>query len=241
MDINWFSNLAPLMVGAVTFGILFTILPGVRQAAQWFTTLVHEVGHAVIALPFGGKPEAITLRLNGSGQADVAYAGGLLFKPVRVASLLAGYGAPLYLGLLLPLLVMTGQGMWAGVILAGLGVFSLLVIRNLAGFLIILLYGVLAATAVMLSAHPVGVFVIITYSTVLLLRGVMDYVGAGRMVFAVDVDLVTDFHLLQQEVWFSHRYVWYVFSILLHGFCLGSLIWTLWVPTAGMMLSALSG
>lgn len=230
MDTAWFEGLAPLMVGAMLFGALFTFVPGIRRVAQWFTTLVHEAGHALIAVPFGGRPQAIQLRLNGSGQADVAYAGGLLFKPVRIVSLLAGYASPLYLGLMLPWLIVSGHGSVAGFLLAGLGIFSLFAIRNAAGFLIILLYGLMAAIAVMFSAHPLGVAVMFAYASILFIRGVLDLISAGRLVFGVTLSEDTDFHLLQTEVFFIHRYVWYVLAVLLHLAGLGWLFINLHVP-----------
>ena len=72
------DNLQLFLVSFVA-GVAFALIPGVRRVAQWMTTLVHEIGHALLAIPFGGRPTGIELHMNGSGEAEVAYAGGLLF------------------------------------------------------------------------------------------------------------------------------------------------------------------
>jgi hypothetical protein len=81
------SRAALLALGtAATFG------PG-RRVLTHFETLVHELGHAAAAVMVGGTPTGLTLRLDGSGEANWLRPGSL--RRLRLLPVaFAGYWAP---------------------------------------------------------------------------------------------------------------------------------------------------
>ena len=107
-----------------------------RVTWQWFglfTTLVHELGHAVAALLTGRVVHGIRIRRNHSGEALSSGAGGF---GLTVSGVL-GYPAPAIVGAAQLWSVLNGYTAIAlfvgGVIL----VLTLLVIRNLFGVLVV--------------------------------------------------------------------------------------------------------
>ena len=148
-----------------------------RFTWQWFglfTTLVHELGHAVAALLTGRFVPGIRIRRNHSGEAVSSGRGSLS----QVVSGFFGYPAPAIVGAAQLWSVFEGYTAIAllvgGVILA----LTLLVIRNLFGVLVVLASAAVSA-ALWFAATPQA------QSYALLIVGVALLVGSVRGLLTV--------------------------------------------------------
>jgi len=123
----------PVLV-AIVIGAAILSIP--RLTWQWFglfTTLVHELGHAVAALLTGRLVHGIRIRRNHSGEALSSGTGGFGITVIGVF----GYPAPAIVGAAQLWSVLNGYTAIAlfvgGIVL----VLTLLVIRNLFGVLVV--------------------------------------------------------------------------------------------------------
>jgi len=108
-------------------------------------TLVHESGHALVALTTGRRLNSITLHSDTSG---LTVSSGRQTGPGMIATAAAGYLAPAVLGLLIAALVQFDRTMWAlWFALAALAL-MLLYIRNWFGLLVVAIAGVAVAAVV---------------------------------------------------------------------------------------------
>lgn len=108
-------------------------------------TLVHESGHALVALATGRQLNSVTLRANTSG---LTVSSGRPTGPGMIATAAAGYLAPAAFGLIIAALVQSDRTMWAlWISLAALAL-MLVHIRNWFGLLIVALAGMGVAAIV---------------------------------------------------------------------------------------------
>ncbi|HEX5089779.1 MAG TPA: M50 family metallopeptidase [Nocardioides sp.] len=118
--------------------LVLVLLPSTWPRVRMGVTVVHEAGHAVVALLVGRRLRSIRLHSDTSG---LTVSRGKPRGPGMVAMLAAGYLAPAALGLLAALLLAAGRSvglLWLLVLLsAGL----ILWIRNGYGFLVLLVGG----------------------------------------------------------------------------------------------------
>ncbi|MBC7595555.1 MAG: M50 family metallopeptidase [Kineosporiaceae bacterium] len=105
-------------------------------------TLVHESGHAVVALATGRRLNSITLHSDTSG---LTVSSGKPTGPGMIATAAAGYLAPAILGLLIAALVEADRTMWAMWLALGILALMLLYIRNWFGLLVVAVAGVAVA------------------------------------------------------------------------------------------------
>jgi hypothetical protein len=83
---------AGTQVSLLVLGLAATFGPG-RRVLTHLETLVHELGHAAAAVVVGGTPTGLTLRLDGSGEANWLKPGSL--RRLRLLPVtFAGYWAP---------------------------------------------------------------------------------------------------------------------------------------------------
>lgn len=111
----------------------------VWRIARYFVTVVHEGGHAVVALLVGRRLSGIRLHSDSSG---LTVSRGRPAGPGMVLTLLAGYTGPSVLGLLVAIGVQQGHSigvLWLLLIALAL---LLLQIRNLYGLWVVLVSGV---------------------------------------------------------------------------------------------------
>lgn len=126
-----------LVVGVAA--LLLTWSPLGYRLLRHLATLLHEAGHALIALIVGRRLKGIRLHSDTSG---VTVSRGRPTGPGMVATLLAGYPAPAVVGLGGAWLLSHGYAagtMWALVVLCAL---MLLLIRNLYGLWVVLVTGI---------------------------------------------------------------------------------------------------
>lgn len=108
-------------------------------------TLVHESGHALVALATGRRLNSITLHSDTSG---LTVSSGRPTGPGMIATAAAGYLAPAALGLLIAALVQLDRTMWALWFALGALALMLLYIRNWFGLLVVGIAGVGVAAVV---------------------------------------------------------------------------------------------
>ena len=219
-------RLVPIFVGVLAL----VFVPFISKVAEWFVTLIHELGHGLVTLPFGGRLGGIHLESDGSGSTNMQYRGGIFYKPVRILSLLMGYAFPVYLGLALLIIAYYRNAVLGGWILGVIGIILLFSIRNLFGLFIVLAYEVLFVLFFWTGMATDSTLGYILFAGFLFtIRGLIDIVMVGIMVFSDDPeDDSTDFHLLEEEAIFVPQF-WYIYFIVSHTITL-SLFFTHFFP-----------
>lgn len=134
-----------LVLATGVVALLLVAAPATWPSVRLGVTVVHEAGHAVVALLVGRRLRSIRLHSDTSG---VTVSRGKPRGPGMVAMLAAGYLAPAALGLAAALLLAAGRSvglLWLVLVLLAAMV---LWVRNGYGFLVLLLggAGVLALT-----------------------------------------------------------------------------------------------
>jgi hypothetical protein len=118
--------------------LVLVVLPSTWPWVRLGVTVVHEAGHALVAVLVGRRLQSIRLHSDTSG---LTVSRGKPRGPGMVAMLAAGYLAPAALGLVAALLLAAGRGvglLWLVVLLAGA---LILWVRNGYGLLVLLLGG----------------------------------------------------------------------------------------------------
>jgi len=118
--------------------LVLVVLPSTWPWVRLGVTVVHEAGHALVAVLVGRRLQSIRLHSDTSG---LTVSRGKPRGPGMVAMLAAGYLAPAALGLVAALLLAAGRGvglLWLLVLLAGA---LILWVRNGYGLLVLLLGG----------------------------------------------------------------------------------------------------
>ena len=129
---------AAVALALVAYGPLWT-------HTRHLVTLVHESGHALVALATGRRLNSITLHSDTSG---LTVSSGRPSGPGMIATAAAGYLAPAALGLLIAALVQADRTMWALWFALGALALMLLYIRNWFGLLVVALAGMGVAAVV---------------------------------------------------------------------------------------------
>jgi len=130
-----------VVLGAGAVALALVLWPGTWPRVRLLVTVVHEAGHALVALLVGRRLQGIRLHSDTSG---VTVSRGRPRGPGMVAMLAAGYLAPALVGLGAALLLADGRAL---LLLWSLSVLLLLVllwIRNGFGLLVVVV--VLAGT-----------------------------------------------------------------------------------------------
>lgn len=216
--VNVFST--PIIFITIGAALLCAFTPYVRKIFVWFTTIMHEMGHAFFSLITGGGITGIKLHLNGSGVTHTTHTVGTAWFTRKIV-LFAGYATPIYLGISIIYFSYKGYSQVMFYILVGVAALTLIFIRNIAGLLITLLYigALLAVSFIQQGAYEmVAVFF---FGVILFVRGVWDLIMAGYMVFTMPAhgedSPGTDFHILNSESALRiPAKAWYVSYILIN-------------------------
>lgn len=150
-------------------GAALALVPALWVYTRHVVTLVHEAGHAVVALLTGRRLNGIRLHADTSGLVTSV---GRPRGPGMVATAAAGYLAPSGLGLAGALLVDADRTAWA--LWAGLGTLALMLvfIRNWFGLLVVGLAGVAVGLLLWRTSAAVQDVAALTFSWLLLVGGV---------------------------------------------------------------------
>lgn len=167
-----------LLVGAVAAALV--AWPVTWPRVRIGVTLVHEAGHALVALLVGRRLQGIRLHSDTSG---VTLSRGRPRGPGMVAMLAAGYLAPAVLGLGAALLLADGRALLLLWVLVALLVLVLLWIRNAFGLLVVLLVGTAVALVTWYAGAQAQTAAALLVAWLLLLaapRPLVELLLAGR-------------------------------------------------------------
>ncbi|GGC02191.1 M50 family metallopeptidase [Cellulomonas carbonis] len=166
-----------VVLGAAALVVVVLLVPGLWRVARNVLTIVHEAGHALVAVLTGRRLQGIRLHSDTSG---LTVSVGRPRGPGMVATAFAGYPAPAVLGLGASWLL--GRGYAVGVLWVLLVALALLLvqIRNLYGLWAVLVSGVLlwGVTTWAPAAWQVAVAYVVTWFLLL---------GAPRAVVELQV------------------------------------------------------
>jgi hypothetical protein len=183
--------------------VVLVVVPPLWSPTRHLVTLVHEAGHAVVALMTGRRLNGIRLHSDTSG---LTVSSGKPRGPGMIATAAAGYLAPALLGLVSVVLVergLTEWALWAGVATLGL---MLAFIRNWFGLLVVVLAGVAVGLLIWRSPERVQDFAALTFAWFLLLaapRTSVDLWAHRRRARTrtTDADVLARLTVLPAAVW----------------------------------------
>lgn len=182
---------------------LLVVLPPAWSVTRHLVTLVHEAGHAAVAVGTGRRLNGIRLHTDTSG---LTVSSGKPRGAGMIATAAAGYPAPAVLGLVSVVLVENDRTPWA--LYAGLATLALMLafIRNWFGLLVVVAVG--AGVALLIWRAPVRVqdFAALTFAWFLLLaapRAAIDLWSHRRRARTrtTDADVLARMTVLPAPVW----------------------------------------
>ena len=182
---------------------MLTVVPFAWEVTRHVVTLVHEAGHALVAVLTGRRLNGIRLHTDTSG---LTVSSGRPRGPGMIATAAAGYLAPAVLGLTVIALVDSGHTAWA--IYAALAVLGAMLgfIRNWFGLLVVLLSGAAVGLLVWRAPDDVQTFAASTVAWFLLLaapRATVDLWSHRRRARTrtTDADVLARLTFLPAPVW----------------------------------------
>ncbi len=195
---------APAPLVGLALAVVALLLVAQPTTYRWIrhgVTVVHEAGHALVAVLMGRRLTGIRLHSDTSG---LTVSRGRPRGPGMVATLLAGYPAPALVGLLGAWLL--GQGyavalLWALVLLAAVMV---LFVRNLYGLWVLLVLGVGVAAASWWLPEAMLVWLAYVVVWTLLLaapRSVVELARLGRRTRGSDVGQLAALTRMPTALW----------------------------------------
>ena len=204
---------------------MLVVLPPAWSVTRHVVTLVHEAGHAVVALLTGRRLKGIRLHTDTSG---LTVSSGRPRGAGMIATAAAGYLAPAALGLVSVVLVENDHTAWLlSSVLVVVGMICAF-IRNWFGLLVVILAG--AAVALLIWRSPVGVqdFAALTFAWFLLVaapRTAIDLWSHRRRARTrtTDADILARLTFLPAPVWNL------VFILLTVGALAGA-VWLVGLP-----------
>jgi hypothetical protein len=182
---------------------VLVVLPPLWSVTRHVVTLVHEAGHAVVALLTGRRLNGIRLHSDTSG---LTVSSGKPRGAGMIATAAAGYVAPAALGLVSVLLVEGGRTRWA--LYAGVATLALMLafIRNWFGLLVVLLASAAVGVLIWRTPERVQDFAALTFAWFLLLaapRTSLDLWSHRRRARTrtTDADVLARLTVLPAPVW----------------------------------------
>lgn len=219
---NMNDYIIPILVG-----VALCFIPKINYVSKTFVTLTHELGHAIVVVPFGGRISGIRLRANTEGEATTSLPQFTFpfYQILRIINLFAGYSMPLYVGALLTIGVVVQEPIMITVMFVIASIILLFFIRNLFGLLIALLF--ISMNIIACFVLPVSILYGYTLcvATMLILGGIRDILQITGWVVRKEID-DSDFHIASRELWFPPL-VWLILFWLVHISIFGCVTW--WV------------
>ncbi|UUP15514.1 M50 family metallopeptidase [Aeromicrobium wangtongii] len=187
---------------AATAAVLI-VVPPLWSITRHVVTLVHEAGHAAVAVLTGRRLNGIRLHTDTSG---LTVSSGKPRGPGMIATAAAGYLAPAVLGLVSVVLV--HRGLTGAALYAGLGTLAVMLafIRNWFGLLVVLVVGGAVALLIWRAPADVRDFAALTFAWFLLgaaPRTSLDLWAHRRRVRTrtTDADVLARLTVLPAPVW----------------------------------------
>lgn len=195
-------------------------MPPLWSVTRHVVTLVHEAGHAIVALLTGRRLNGIRLHTDTSG---LTVSSGKPRGAGMIATAAAGYLAPALLGLVSVVLVERGLTAWA--LYAGVATLGLMLafIRNWFGLLVVVLSGAAVSLLIWRAPEQTQTFAALTFAWFLLIaapRTAFDLWSHRRRARTrtTDADVLARLTFLPAPVWNS-------LFIVLTGGALGTAVW----------------
>lgn len=178
-------------------------MPSIWSLTRHLVTLVHEAGHAVVAVLTGRRLNAIRLHTDTSG---LTVSSGRPRGAGMIATAAAGYLAPAGLGLSSVLLVEHGYTPWA--LYAGLATLAMMLafIRNWFGLLVVTLTAAGVSLLIWRAPDRVQDFAALTFAWFLLVAAPRTVVDLWRhrrrsRTRTSDADILARLTFLPAAVW----------------------------------------
>ena len=182
---------------------MLVVLPPAWSITRHLVTLVHEAGHAAVAVLTGRRLNGIRLHTDTSG---LTVSSGKPRGPGMVATAAAGYLAPALLGLVSVVLVQNGRTAWS--LYAGLATMALMLafIRNWFGLVVVVAVGAAVALLIWRASAEAQDFAALTFAWFLLLaapRATVDLWSHRRRARTrtTDADVLARLTFLPAPVW----------------------------------------
>lgn len=199
---------------------MLIVVPPLWSVTRHVVTLVHEAGHAIVALLTGRRLNGIRLHTDTSG---LTVSSGKPRGAGMIATAAAGYLAPALLGLVSVVLVERGLTAWA--LYAGVATLGLMLafIRNWFGLLVVVLSAAAVGLLIWRAPERTRDFAALTFAWFLLIaapRTAVDLWGHRRRARTrtTDADVLARLTFLPAPIWNS-------LFILLTGGSLGAAVW----------------
>jgi len=207
---------ASAVFAALLIGAVLPLVPFLGRIARLAATIVHEVGHCVVVVPFGGRIRRIDLHPDGSGEAwvQLGRVPGAVRWLVRLLNLFAGYSAPIWAGVLLVTGAVVGSPWLPVAVLGVVGLVALLFVRNWFGLLVVIGFD---ALAVWVAVRPsdLTLLVVAALGAALLVDGLRSLVQVVRWLLT-GARVQTDFHIAAAEMRLP-AVVWFVLFLAGNG------------------------
>lgn len=194
------NNLWYLYLILIPVGIVLVFSP-VWRIVKFFETVFHEFGHAFVGIILGQKLHGFKLRFDTSGETATLTSG---YGLRSVATQLAGYPAPVILGSLTLYYSYMGASVSLAWFYVGVSVFMAFFIRNLFGFIPIIIVGGLAGLSIFLEEHTVpSTFIFVTVvGAMLIISGLKSFLDLFKYLpEGSDVWMLRDRTYLGQRFW----------------------------------------
>ncbi|WP_256372174.1 M50 family metallopeptidase [Aeromicrobium sp. A1-2] len=194
MDTSW---------AATATAVVLVVVPPIWSLTRHLVTLVHEAGHALVAVLTGRRLNGIRLHTDTSG---LTVSSGKPRGPGMIATAAAGYLAPAGLGLGSVLLVEHDHTPWA--LYAGLATLAVMLafIRNWFGLVVVALTGAGVGVLIWRAPERVQDFAALTFAWFMLVaapRTVVDLWRHRRQARTrtSDADVLARLTFLPATVW----------------------------------------
>lgn len=208
MNQLWYLYLILIPVGV---GLVFS--PAWR-VVKFFETVFHEFGHALVGILLGQKLHGFKLRFDTSGETVTLTSG---YGVRSVATQLAGYPAPVILGVLILYYSYNGYSMQTLWTVLGVSCFMLFFIRNLFGFIPLLIVGGLAGLSIWVEQAylvPATFILAAVIGSMLVISGLKSFLDLFRYLpEGSDVWMLRDRTYLGQRFWILLMFVFTVVFI----------------------------
>jgi len=177
------EHASTLALGTLGIAFLLVAVGVLWKFAQHLSTLVHESGHATMALLTGHWVKGIELKPGGSGVTESEFDKEWKAWPSRFVFLTAGYPAPSLAGLVLARGVQVGWDPLTvlGTVLVVLAVLFFAFLRNWFALVVALFIGLVVAVFVYQAGPVAQLGAVVALSWILLLSGLRNCLEASAL------------------------------------------------------------
>ena len=203
----------------IPLGLAVTVSP-LWRFVKFFETVFHEFGHAFVGIFLGQKLHGFKLRLNTSGETVTMSSG---YGLRAICTQLAGYPAPVILGVLTLYYGYQGYGVstvWFYVITSAMMAFF---IRNLFGFIPLVIVAGISGLALWADTYGIqGSFIFtVLVGTMLVASGLRSFIDLFKYLpEGSDVWMLKDRTYIGQRFWVVIMFISALGFIFIDIYCI---------------------